>query len=160
MDVYNDNNLLTIKVFGNEFNNIIDKLNILFNNISGPLYINDNSEILESIKNILFLKLKNVEYITIDTTIKFIRCNVGYLNNIYSNNESNSYSSMKYFLILYLKKPLNGGKVEIYNDIGFINVGTNNVLISKSLDHKSKKVLQGCKFIAIFDINIVYKKST
>ncbi|AST09217.1 IL-1 receptor antagonist [Murmansk poxvirus] len=156
MDVYN-NNTLTIKIFDSDFDDVRNSLSILFNKVKGTLCINDNSEILEKIVKILSTNLKNVDSIDIDTTITFIRYNVGYLNNIKANEDSTS-NCMRYFLIIYLEKPLNGGKIEIYQDLALINAGTNDLLISRTLDYKSRKVLQGRKVIALFNVTVKYKQ--
>ncbi|AST09419.1 IL-1 receptor antagonist [NY_014 poxvirus] len=155
MDVYN-NNTLTIKIFDNDFDDVRNILSILFNKVKGTLCINDNTEILEKIVKILSTNLKNVDSIDVDTTITFIRYNVGNLNNIKANEDSIS-NCIKYFLIIYLEKPLNGGNIEIYQDLALINAGTNDLLISKTLDCKFRKILQGRKVIALFNVTVKYK---
>ncbi|AEY73762.1 hypothetical protein VAC_DPP15_227 [Vaccinia virus] len=163
MDIYDDKGLQTIKLFNNEFDCIRNDIRELFKHVTDSdsiqLSMEDNSDIIENIRKILYRRLKNVECVDIDSTITFMKYDPNDDNKRTCSNWvplTNNY--MEYCLVIYLETPICGGKIKLYHPTGNIK-SDKDIMFAKTLDFKSKKVLTGRKTIAVLDISVSYNRS-
>ncbi|AXN74803.1 IL-1 receptor antagonist [Akhmeta virus] len=166
MDIYDDSGIQTIKLFNNDFDCVRNEIRELFKYVTDSTSIiqhpiDDDSDIIENIRKILYRRLKNVECVDIDNTITFMKYNPDDNNNskrTCSNWVPLTSNYMEYCLVIYLENPIYGGKIKVYQPTGNIK-SDKDIMFAKTLDFKSKKVITGHKTIAILDISISYMRS-